>query len=519
MRKPKILWVDDEIEVLKSHIYFLEDKGYDIETSSNGNDAIEMVKNNFYDLILLDENMAGLSGLETLILIKKTRPEIPVVMITKSEEENLMEAAIGSEIADYLIKPVKPNQILIVLKKNLEQKRLISEKTTVDFRQEFSKISEMINSASSFTEWCEIYRKITFWELESGKFPGQELSEILYNLNNEANGSFSRYVAKNYISWLTSSGSDRPLFSHLLMQKIIFPSLIPGKPLFMILIDNMRYDQWKTLQTELTPYFRINSEILYCSILPTTTQFCRNAIFSGLMPLAISQTMPDKWVPDNVDDEGKNEYEEDFLRKQIIRTGLNIKWSYNKINNSHEDKKISEKLDVLLKNDFNVLVYNFVDILSHARTEIGVLRDLAADERAFISLIRSWFVHSVLFEMLKNLSRLNVKIIFTTDHGSIKVTNPLKVVGDRESSPGLRYKTGRSLNYDPSKVFEITNPEKAFLPKTNISSKYIFAMNRDYLIYHNKFNQYAGYYKGTFQHGGISMQEMLLPLTFLEPTL
>lgn len=519
MRNPKILWIDDEIEVLKPHIFFLIEKGYEVETSSNGNDAVELVRKNLYDLILLDEHMPGLSGIETLRLIKGIRPDIPVVMITKSEEENIMEAAIGSSIADYLIKPVKPNQILIALKKNLEQKRLISEKTTVDYQQEFGKITSMINSAADYNDWPEIYRKIIYWDLEFEKLSETGLPEILHNQENEANAAFCRFVARNYLSWIKPDNTNCPLLSHQLMKKKIFPEITPGKSLFLILIDNMRYDQWKTIQAELTPFFRPTGEMLYYSILPTATQFSRNAIFSGLLPLAIYRGMPELWVHDIIDDEGKNEFEEELLRRQINRCGLNIKWSYSKISNSQEGKKLNEKLESLLKNDLNVLVFNFVDILSHARTEIGIIRDLAADEKAFRSLTRSWFIHSSLFEMLKSLAGTNVRIVFTTDHGAIKVNNPVKVIGDRETSPSLRYKAGKSLSYEPSKVYEIKDPEKAFLPKTNISSRYIFALNRDYLVYQNNFNQYAGYYRNTFQHGGISMQEMLLPLTFLEPAI
>jgi len=516
MRRPKILWVDDEIEVLKPHIYFLDEKGYDIETCSNGIDAVDLIRKQPYDLILLDEHMAGLSGIETLRLIKEARPETPVVMITKSEEENIMDAAIGSEIADYLIKPVKPKQILLALKKNLEQKRLVTEKTTIDYQQEFGNITSMICSAATYTDWIEIYRKIVFWDIELDKSTESGLTEILYKQDYEANAAFCRFVTRNYLSWLDPDTKEKPLLSHQLMQKKIFPEISSSEPLFLILIDNLRYDQWKTIQAELSDYFRVKDETMYYSILPTATQFSRNAIFSGLMPLSIYQTMHDMWVPDNIAGEGKNEFEEEFLRRQIIRNGLNIRWSYNKISNSQEGKKINDHLDSLMKNHLNILVYNFVDILSHARTEIGIIRDLASDERAFRSLTKSWFIHSSLYDLLKTIAAKKVKVAVTTDHGTIRVNNPIKVTGDRETSPNLRYKTGRSLDYDPSEVFEIRNPEKAFLPKTNISSRYIFAMNKDYLVYHNNFNQYASYYRDTFQHGGISMQEMILPLTFLE---
>jgi len=516
MRKIRILWTDDEVGALKPHILFLEEKGYEIDTCSNGNDTIDLVRQNRYDLIFLDENMPGLSGIETLRLIKEVRTDIPVVMITKSEEEELMEAAIGSEIADFLIKPVKPNQVLLAIKKILDQRRLVTEKTTTDYRQEFSRISNMISSASTYSDWTELYKKIVFWEAELEKSSDQGMAEILKMQENEANNSFSKFIVNNYLEWFDLENTNRPLLSPSLFSKKIFPQVHSRKPLFFILIDNMRYDQWKTISAELSGLFRIIEEELYFSILPTATQFSRNAIFAGVMPSVISETMPDFWINDD-EEEGKNNFEEALFRHQLSRKGLKYKWSYNKISSSIEGKKVNEKIRTLLENDINILVFNFVDMLSHARTEIGVIRDLADDEPAYRSLTRSWFIHSSLFELLKMLALHPVKVIFSTDHGTIRVQNPLKIIGDRKTSPNLRYKMGRNLNYDPKKVFELKNPEKAMLPKTNISSRYIFALNKDFLVYQNNFNHYAGYYKDTFQHGGVSMQEMMLPFAVIEP--
>jgi DNA-binding response OmpR family regulator len=516
MKKLRILWTDDEIEVLKPHLLFLREKGYEVDICSNGNDTIDLVRQYSYDLILLDEHMPGLSGIATLRLIKEARPEIPVVMITKSEEEDIMEAAIGSEIADYLIKPVKPNQILLVLKKNLEQKRLITEKTTTDYRQEFRNITSLIDTAKTHLDWKEIYRKIVYWENELEKSEDSGMAEILQMQEGEANNAFSKFIINNYLSWLTNDKRDKPLLSPDLLSQKVFPHLEKNRPVFFFLIDNMRLDQWRTMVSELTGLFRIIEDDLYYSILPTATQFSRNSIFAGLMPLTISETMPQFWIPDD-EEEGKNNFEGEFIKRHIERRGLNIKWSYNKINNNQDSKKLNEKFSSFLENDLNILVYNFVDILSHARTEIGIIRDLANDERAYRSLTRSWFIHSSLFELLKMLSNRRVRVIFSTDHGTIRVQNPIKIIGDRNTSANLRYKMGRSLDYDPSKVFEIKNPENARLPKSNISSRYIFACNNDFLVYQNNFNHFSGYYKNTFQHGGISMQEMILPVACLEP--
>jgi CheY-like chemotaxis protein len=518
MRKFKILWTDDEVEALKPHIFFLEDKGYEIDTCSNGNDTIDLVRHNSYDLIFLDENMPGLSGIETLRLIRQVRTDIPVVMITKSEEEELMETAIGSEIADYLIKPVKPKQILLALKKILDQKRLVTEKTTTDYQQEFRNIGNQIASARTSREWAELYRKIVFWEMELEKSSDPGMAEILRMQENEANNSFSKFVSRNYLEWFGRGGEDIPVLSHTLFSKKIFPQLSSNRPLFFILIDNLRFDHWKVISSELSGLFRILDEDIYYGILPTSTQYSRNSIFAGLMPDQISSLMPQYWINDD-EEEGKNNFEEELFRNQLARKGLKLKWSYNKISSGPEGKRVLERLKQLLDNDLNILVFNFVDILSHARTELNLIRDLAEDEAAYRSLVHSWFIHSSLLDLLKALSTCRVRLIFSTDHGTIRVQNAVKVVGDKKTSPNLRYKSGRNLDYNPSEVFEIREPSKAFLPRTNITSRYIFAYNKDFLVYQNNFNHYAGYYRNTFQHGGISLQEMLLPVAILEPAL
>jgi DNA-binding response OmpR family regulator len=516
MRKIKILWTDDEVEALKPHIFFLEEKGYEIDTCSNGTDTIDLVKQNRYDLIFLDENMPGISGMETLRLIKQVSTEIPIVMITKSDEEELMEAAIGSEIADYLIKPVKPKQVLLVIKKILDQRRLVTEKTTTDYRQEFSRISNLISAASTFTDWTELYKKLVFWESELEKSTDTGMSEILKTQENEANNSFSKFMINNYLDWMNPGNTNKPVLSPALFPEKIFPHVHEHKPLFFILIDNLRYDQWKTISAELSGLYRTIEEDLYFSILPTATQFSRNSIFAGLMPSVIAKTLPQYWINDD-EEEGKNNFEEELFRHQLTSKGLKYKWSYSKISSSHEGKKVNEKVRSMLENDINILVFNFVDMLSHARTENGVIRDLASDEPAYRSLTRSWFIHSSLFELLKTLASHPVKVVFSTDHGTIRVQNPVKIIGDRKTSANLRYKMGRNLDYDPKKVFELTNPDKAMLPKTNISSRYIFALNKDYLVYQNNYNHFASYYKDTFQHGGISMQEIMLPIACIEP--
>ncbi len=516
MRQVRILWVDDEVGVLRSHILFLKEKGYETDTCPGGTDAITMVQEKPYDIIFLDEHMPGLSGIETLRRIKELKPSIPVVMITKSEEEDIMEAAIGSQIADYLIKPVKPQQILLSLKKILDLDSIVSKQTTSVFRGEFGSITGMISEASDFDQWSELYRKLVFWQAELIRSSDTGMREVLRMQESDANRAFGRFVEKNYLKWLSPSATDKPLLSPAVMSKKVFPLIRKGSPLFCIIIDNMRLDQWQSMAGDLSPFLRHVSDELYLSILPTSTQYSRNALFAGLMPAAISDSTPEYWISDH-EDEGKNLFEDKLLARHLQRAGITGRWSYHKIRTEAEGRAVNEKMQHLMSNDLNVLVYNFVDMLSHARTEVDLIRDMTGDEASWLTLTHTWFVHSPLFELLKHVSSKGARVIFTTDHGSIRVNRPVRVIGDRLTSVNLRYKTGRNMNYSPKDVFEINDPVKAGLPMTNISSKYIFARENDFLVYPNNYNQVVSYYKDSLQHGGISMQEMLLPLVYLEP--
>ncbi len=516
MKEIEILWCDDEIDLLRPHILFLEEKGYRIMTARNGDEAIKLVGEENFDLIFLDENMPGISGLETLNVIKSMKPGIPVVMITKSEEEDIMDEAIGSRISDYLIKPVNPKQILLSIKKNIDTKRLVTMRTTSAYQEEFAQIRMLINTACHFNDWVEIYRKLTYWELELESSTDDGLEEILNMQKSEANAGFTKFIKANYSSWFSGKDADTPLLSPNVVGDYVIPPLKNGEKVCLVVIDNLRFDQWKTLQPIIEEYYRVDSDDVYCGILPTATQYARNAMFAGLMPMEIEKLHPSLWV-DEEEEEGKNLKEQELLEKQLQRAGLQLKIFYDKVSNSRGGKKLIENTANLKDYDLCAVIFNFVDILSHARTELKMIQELAYDEPAYRSLTRSWFEHSHLWDFLKELSGLKMKVILTTDHGTIRVQNPVRVIGDRLTSSNLRYKQGKNLNYNPKEIFEVKHPEMIHLPKSHISSTYIFASNYDFLVYPNNYNQMVNYYRNTFQHGGISMEEMLIPLVTLSP--
>lgn len=516
MKEIVILWVDDEIELLKPHIIFLEEKGYVVKSCNNASDALEMVRNHHFDLVFLDENMPGMSGLEALSEFKTINSALPVVMITKSEEEDIMDEAVGKQISDYLIKPVNPKQILLAIKKHVHKNRLISEKTILAYQSRFGQLGMEINSCRDFEDWMKMYRKLVFWELELSHIEDSGMDEVLRMQKTEANNLFARFIKKNYLSWLEPENKEKPLLSPNVFKEKVFPLLDKGQQVVFILIDNLRYDQWQTLYPVISNYFSIDDDDMYYSILPTATQYARNSMFSGLMPLDIQKYHPNHWIHED-EETSKNIHEEDFIGFQFKRHYKDISYHYEKINNEKMGAKVLENLSSILDSQLSVFVYNFVDMLSHARTESDMIRDLASDESAYRSLTLSWFEHSMLLELIKKLSEKNIKLIITTDHGSIRVQNPLKVIGDRQTNTNLRYKQGKNLNYNPKEVFEITNPRKALLPQENVSSSYIFASGEDFLAYPNNYNYYSSYYRNTFQHGGISLEEILVPLISLSP--
>jgi len=517
----KLLWVDDEIEQLRPHLLFLEKKGYEVETVTNGIDAIDLCREQSFDLVLLDEQMPGISGLETLQRIKEINPALPVVMVTKSEEEHIMEQAIGQKIADYLIKPVNPNQILLTLKKNIHRREIETEVTQNQYQQQFRQIAMQIMDCQTWLDWTEVYRKLVHWELELSA-TDSKMTDMLSMQKEEANRGFAKYIRKHYLDWMAEigtaqakhDGDARPMLSPEVFKKKVFPLIDGGEKVFLVVLDNFRYDQWRMLAGDLGSSFDIGED-LYCSILPTATQYARNAIFSGLMPNKIAEMFPSLWV-DEDEEEGKNLNEEPLIKTQLDRYRRRNTFSYFKVNTSVDAERLISQLPNLEKNDLNVVVFNFIDMLSHARTESKMVRELANNESAYRSITLSWFRHSVISDFFKQLSQRDYKVIITTDHGSIRCTQPVKIIGDRNTNTNLRYKLGKNLAYDDKSLFVVKDPRKAWLPQPNLSTSYVFATGDAFLAYPNNYNYYVSYYRDTFQHGGISMEEMIIPVITLK---
>lgn len=516
MQETNILWADDEIDLLKPHVLFLNEKGYKVKTVTNGQDALDAFKAEEFDLVFLDENMPGLTGLETLAQIKSLNNEVPIVLITKNEEEPVMDDAIGSKIDDYLIKPVNPNQVLLTIKKLTQNKRLVTEKTTMAYQQDFRTLGMTLNDNLSYEEWVDVYKKLIYWELELEKLDDAGMHEILTMQKAEANAQFCKFIEKNYLKWMKDPANG-PITSPDLFKKKVIPQLEAQRPLFFILIDNLRYDQYRIIHPILSEYFKLEEEDTYFSILPTATQYARNSIFAGLMPLDMEKRFPGMWQNDE-DEGGKNLHEEAFLNDQVKRlVRKDCKTSYHKILNIDEGRWLNENISNFMNNDLNVVVYNFVDMLSHARTDMQMIRELASDDAAYRSLTLSWFEHSPLLELLRFLATKKVRVVITTDHGTIRVKNPSKVIGDRNTNTNLRYKQGKNLAFTAKEVFHIKNPHEAMLPKLHVSSSFVFAKEDSYFVYPNNYNHFVNYYNETFQHGGISLEEMIIPVATYVP--
>jgi CheY-like chemotaxis protein len=516
--KGRVLWVDDEIDLLRSHVAFLRERGYHVETVTNGEDAVALVRENLYDLVFLDEMMPGMGGLKTLAGIKDLQPAVPVVMITKNEEESLMEEAIGGKISDYLTKPVNPSQVLMACKKFLEGRKIAGAALSKDYIKEFNEIALALNTGPDYKEWIDIYTRLVGWGLEFDKHPELGLKQTLSDQMRECNLAFGKYVERNYRDWVEQT-SGRPPLSLEIVDRYVLPELQTGRSVVFFVIDCMRLDQWLVFEELLQEYFTIAREYYY-SILPTATPYSRNAIFSGSYPCDVELRHPDLWDKNEDDESSRNRYERQFLEKLLERRKVILKPEpkYIKILDPEFGRSIESTISSYTQSRLTSIVVNFVDMLAHGRSDSSLLKEIAPDESAYRSLTRSWFVHSSLFGMLKTLSRhKNVTVILTTDHGSIRSLRGSKVLGDREASTNLRYKYGRNLKCDDKAAIFVKNPHDFKLPNRGVAVNYIIAKEDFYFVYPTDYHKYLNQYRDSFQHGGVSMEEMILPVIRMEP--
>ncbi len=519
MTKGNILWVDDEIDLLRSHIFFLKEKGFTVETATNGEDAIDLVRSKRFDLVFLDEMMAGMGGLQTLSLIKDVRPELPVVMVTKNETEGLMEDAIGTKISDYLTKPVNPSQILLTCKKFLEGKKITEQYVSRDYIKELQDISISLQSPMDADEWIQLYEKISNWSIELDAHPESGLQQTLADQVRECNVEFSKFVERNYRHWLEQK--ERPALSLDVVDRFVIPELQENKSVFLFVIDCMRLDQWLMFEEVLREYFTVSKDFYY-SILPTATPYSRNAIFSGAFPDEIEVRFPEIWEQWEDDDNSRNKHEPDFLNNLFQRRRINLKpeAKYVKILDPDYGRGIEQNILSFMNNKLTAIVVNFVDMLAHGRSDSQLLKEIAPNESAYRSLTKSWFMHSSFLGMLRTLSRQkNATIVITTDHGSIRSLRNTKVVADRDASTNLRYKFGRNLKCDERHAIFVKNPKDFRLPRRGLTINYLIAKEDYYFVYPTDFHKYVTQYRDSFQHGGISMEEMILPAIKLLPKL
>ncbi|WP_103664122.1 T9SS response regulator signal transducer PorX [Gracilimonas amylolytica] len=511
---PKILWADDEIDHLQSHIIFLEKKGFDITPVTNGADAISLIESEAFDIVYLDEQMPGMGGIETLEKIKALQPSLPVVMITKSEEESIMEDAIGGKISDYLIKPVNPNQILLTTKRLLERGRLQSEKSAQTYLRQFNELSSRIHPGTHWKEWIDVYKELTQWEIDLGD--GDEgLKQVLSDQFQQANKEFGKFMDQEYREWMRT-GENRPMLSPEVIKKYVNPHLDKGENVMFFIIDCMRYDQWLLFEPFLSNHYSIDTDFYY-SILPTATPYSRNAIFSGLYPADIERMYPELWQQGQ-DESSLNRHEEELLKRQLDRHGIDINFKYEKILNADAGRKVADRIGSYAQSRLAAFVFNFVDTLVHSRSDSDVIKELAPDVSAFRSVTEAWFQHSTLLQMFKGLAKEDVTLIITTDHGSVRALRDTKVYGDKDTATNLRYKYGRNLKADePETVIFMDDPEQFRLPKVGAVNNYMVAREDYYFVYPTNYHKYQNMYRDTFQHGGSSMEEVILPIATLKP--
>lgn len=517
LNKRRILWADDEIEMLRAHHLFLRERGYEVTPVSNGRDAIALFEREAFDIVLLDEMMPGLDGLSTLEQIKAINPNIPVIMITKNEEEHLMDQALGRRIDDYLTKPVNPSQIFMACKKLLDARQIRQSQAGQAYVARIGQLSARLTGPISWQTWIDIHRELCEWEIEIGHLGDKGLQQLLQDQRKEFNREFARFIERNYPLWVEDEGESPPLSVDVVAEFVV-PLLEEGRRVFFLVIDCLRLDHWIMMESVLAEFFAIRRSY-HCSILPTATPYARNALFSGLFPREIAARYGDFWQSGPQDEDSLNRFEHRFLSDQLRAAGVALSGEihYHKVFDAGEGQKLAHRAGTLVKAPLVAVVYNFLDMLVHGRSQSELLKEIAPDEKAFRSLVQSWFAHSTLLEILRQVARAGATVVLTTDHGAVRSTRATMVYGDRETSTNLRYKVGRNLRCDPKDALLVRDPRTFGLPSSGLGANFLFAREDFFFVYPTHFSEYQRQYRDSFQHGGISLEEMILPVAIMEP--
>ncbi len=515
--RQKILWADDQIDLLKPHMLFLEEKGYSLRGVANGDDAVALLEQEDFDLLLLDEQMPGRSGLETLEEVRRSQPGLPVIMITKSGEEGLMNEAFGGEVQDFLVKPVNPAQIFSAIKRIFEGRKIQESQLSRDYIQEYSQISTENMEGAEPERWLEVNRFLTDWDLKLDNFEGTGLEQTHQDLRRDLNLAFCRFVEDRYQGWAQADPRDRPLMSPDIFSTFVQPFVESGRQVYFIVIDCMRLDQWHVIEEMLSPFFTTTLEH-YFAILPTATPYARNSLFSGLWPSEIAEKLPQFWVEDPKEELSLNRFERELLGAQLVAKGLRDRnYKYVKVSNISQANELYRQIGGFADIPLVALVFNFLDILAHGRSQSEILQEIAPDESAFRSLMASWFRHSALYDILKSLAKAGAMVVVTSDHGSVLCRRSALVQGNRSTSTGIRYKYGDNLGCDTKQTLRIKDPLAWRLPSERATKDYVIAKENHFFVYPTNYHEFEQRYNGSFQHGGISLEEMIVPCAVLDP--
>jgi len=516
-RPPRsVLWIDDEADLLESHRIFLREKGFEVDAATNADDAVEMLRRRPYGIVLLDEQMPGKRGLEAYHEIRELDPLLPIVMVTKSEEDATLREAIGVDVRDYLVKPINPRQVLTVITRVLEGPRIRQQHIARSFVDRFRAMELERERTLDWRGWVARYAEMVDWDIQLAQAREQSLYDALQALYPDLRREFAAYMKTAYPAWLRDLEGDRPPLSIDVVGEFLLPVLERSRGVVFVVIDCLRLDQWRVLQPLVAPLFDVELTHHF-SVLPTATPYSRNALFSGLFPGEIAARFPDWWG--DRDDESLNAHEKALLEAQLRELKVPAPVRYEKISSAHDAAELERRLGGAIANEgVSAFVFNFVDLLTHGRSESAILYQVAKDEIALRQITRQWFERSLLFALLKEAARRGVPVLVTSDHGSIHCQTPATVYAKRDATANLRYKFGEDLRAERAEhALLFSNADDLRLPRRGLGANTLLAVGDTFFVYPTKLREYQTRYRGSFLHGGVTPEEVILPVALLTP--